>query len=77
MEEILSGLYRFFVNLFQWSIIYSVLLGIGTGFIWIVTLGKHPNKAFLNKYDLEIVWLGFFVIIGILNGSYWIWKWTT
>jgi len=60
MEEILSGLYRFFVNLFQWSIIYSVLLGIGTGFIWIVTLGKHPNKTFLSKYDLEIVWLGFF-----------------
>lgn len=77
MEEILSGLYRFFVSLFQWSIIYSILLATGTAFIWIVSLGKYPNKSFLSKHDFEIAWLGFFVIIGILNGSYWIWKWTT
>ncbi|WP_373032917.1 hypothetical protein [Sulfurovum sp.] len=77
MEDILSILYRFFTSLFQWQFIYAFLLAIGSGFIWIVTLGKYPNKNRLSDYGDYIVILGFFVIIGILNLSYWIWKWTT
>ena len=72
MDDFFSWLWRGVSYIFQWSVIQGFLYIIGAGFLWIVTLGKYPTKKTSVDYLDAIAALGFFVIIAILNISYWI-----
>ena len=74
MEEIVTGLYRFLIGIFQWALIYSFFISIGSGFIWIFSLGKLPNKKMLEKNDMGLFFLGILVLLGALNLTYCIFK---
>ena len=75
MEDIANMLYRFVSSFFQWALIYSLFIGIGSGFIWVITLGRYPNKRMLIKHDTEIFFLGIGVVIGLLYLAYFISIW--
>jgi len=75
MEEVFGSLYRFFLGIFQWALIYSIFITIGSSFIWLVSLGKYPDKRMLVKHDTEMFFLGLFVVIGFLYLTYEIYMW--
>ena len=72
LEEIISTLYKLFSSIFQWALIYSFFLAIGSAFLWIITLGKYPKKDTITRYDTEVFFLSIGVVLGILYLLYFI-----
>ena len=74
MDDILSWLWRGLTSIFQWALIQGFLYSVGAGVIWIFTLGKYPTKeSSVDNFDYIVIF-GFFVLVGLLNISYWIFK---
>ncbi|MGM0623852.1 MAG: hypothetical protein ACQESH_07525 [Campylobacterota bacterium] len=70
MDDILAVLSR----LFQWTVIYAFFVALGSGFVWIVTLGRYPDKKSYSSHWDYLAILGVFVLIALLWLSYGIWR---